>query len=257
MIKSRTPNLLLFFFAVAVLTALFLSSGGTEALQAAPVFQSNPPTPTATPTLPPPDLSLSQKAVSSSVATLGDVLTYTVTLINTGGPAPGMVMIDYLKPEITSVSHLTYTGPVSLWVYEPTSHALAGAADLPAGPVTVTLSWQVTISGLPPGGILTNTIGLWAPPQLIWREVTTLVQTPTPTATPTPTPTSTPTATSTPTVTATPTATASPTHTPWPTTTPTLRVPQTLSPTSQPTVTATGVWTPSPGWPKTLPETGQ
>jgi uncharacterized repeat protein (TIGR01451 family) len=248
MTKYKTSNLLLFLFVIAVLTALLLQSN--DSLQAAPAFQSGLPTPTftptATPTLPPPDLSLSEKTVSHRVATLGDALTYTITLVNTGGPAPGMVLIDYLKPEMTAVSHLTSTGPVSLWVYAPDQHALAGAADLPAGPVTVTLSWQVTISGLPPGGILTNTVGLWAPPQLIYRDAVTILHTPTPTATPTPTTTPTPTAMPIP-----PTAS----RTPLPTATGRVFPPS--PPTFQPTATATGVWRPPSDWPKILPETGE
>lgn len=249
MTRYKISNLLLFLFAVAVLTALFLASGGTESLQAAPVFQSGLPTPTFTPTATltptpvPPDLSQSYKTVSQSVASVGDVLTYTVVMVNTGGPGE-VVTADYLKPEMGYVSHLTHTGSAEFFHYSPSEHAWVWANQMLTGTDRVTITWQVTITGLPVGGVLTNSAGVWANQTLYVREAVTLIQTATATSSPTQTPL--------------PTATPSPTQTPRPTVTPsaTPHFHHPVVPLPGPAPTPTVGWRPPVTWPKFLPETG-
>lgn len=161
MTKYKTSNLLLFLFAVAALITLLLSPNAS--LHAAPVFQSEAPTPTFTPTATPtptpvpPDLSQSYKTVSQSAASVGDVLTYTVVMVNTGGPGE-VVTADYLKPEMGYVSHLTHTGSAEFFHYSPSEHAWVWANQMLTGTDRATITWQVTITGLPPGGMLTNSV---------------------------------------------------------------------------------------------------
>lgn len=248
MTKHKTPNLLLFLFAVAALIALLLSPNAS--LQAAPVFQSGLPTPTNTPTATstptptpiPPDLSQSYKTVSQSAAIVGDVLTYTVVMVNTGGPGE-VVTIDFLKPEMGYVSRLTYTGGDDLF-YNPSAHAWVWSAQTLTGTDRATITWQVTITGLPVGGVLTNSAGIWANQTLYVREAVTLIQTPTATPSPTPIPL--------------PTATPSPTQTPRPTVTPsaTPRSHHPVVPPPGPATTPTVGWRPPVTWPEFLPETG-
>ena len=256
MLEYRHHLSLLFFLTIAVLLAVFLFAN--DASQAGLLFQSP---------VSPPDFSLTKKEVSHSEAVVGDVLTYTVTIVNTGGPAAGLVMVDRMKPEMLVTGVQPYTAPITMWDYVSGYHLFVGEAiDIPSGPLTMTLVWQVVISSMPPGGLLTNTYEMWASPQLITREAVTLVQTPTPTPTSTPTHTPTPTNTFTPTPTATPTST--PTHTPTPTktftstptatstNTPTSTAAQPTNNPPQATAAPVATWTPPPIWPKVLPETG-
>lgn len=264
---ERFPYKSLLLLTLAALVTLILTR--TNGIQAAPSYQSSP-------IGPPPDIRLSRKTVDRSVATVGDVLTYTIAIINTGGPTQqNSVMVDHLKPEMAWTGYLTYTGVMSQYFYSPTQHGVGWAAMLPAGPVVVTLTWQVEITGAPPGGYLTNTAYIFADQRLVTREAVTFIQTPTATATPTPTNTSTPTNTPTPTDTSTPTTTPTPTDPPTSTVTPTPTSQLTRTPSSTPILRLTntplptttlypgGSLTPTPtgtslaDWPRYLPETGE
>lgn len=244
MTRHKISNLLLFLFAVAVLIALWLSPN--TPLQAAPVFQSGLPTPTFTPTATP-DLQLSRKTASQSVATVGDVLTYTLTVVKTGGPAP-VIAGEFLRPELGNVINVTHTGVASFFDYSPAGHALAWVGPMTDGRDIVTITYQAQVLTAPVGGILTNTAQFgFLSGNVISREAAVFIQTPTPTFTPTPTDTPTPTNTPTP------TATATPTNLPTvATTVPVATFPPTV--TSHPTVTPT--LTRPAHWPKYLPETG-
>jgi len=191
---------------MAITVALSLPAHSAEQAQAVPSFLQSPPA----------DIRSSRKSVSRETATVGDVLTYTITIAKVGGPITHTIMFDTLTPPMSHATHLTYTGPTSFFLYNPGSRTVGWGAILPAGPVEVTLRWQVEITGAPPGGVLTNTARIFAGQILITREAATFIQTPTPIQPPTltATPTNTATAASPPSPTATVASTSSPTAAP-------------------------------------------
>lgn len=251
MTQHRNPNLLLFLlFTAAILTVWRLQSNAP--LQAAPAFQSgiNTPTPTATSTLiptstptAPPDISQSRKTVSHQLATVGDVLTYTVAITKTGPPARLLVW-EWFEPTLGRFKAISHTQPAD---FSFSNDGLVWNTMTPPGPYTAAIVYRAQVMSLPPDGIVTNTANIFAfGGNRATRQAATALQTATPFATYTPHPTST----------ARPTATPVPTAPPTATPVPPVTAKQTAAPPTLPATPAPAEWQPPPNWPKYLPETG-
>ena len=130
----------------------------------------SPFTRTATTTITAPDLSPSEKQVSSATVSSGQVLTYTI-LVKNAGSGPAMVTLtDTLPTEVSYVLGSAWAGSGGPAVYDASAHRLTWSGRVPVnGMATVRLA--VEAMGL--GPITNNVILDDGAGNVIERSVTT------------------------------------------------------------------------------------
>jgi uncharacterized repeat protein (TIGR01451 family) len=105
----------------------------------------SPFTRTAATTIAAPDLSPSEKRVSSAAVTPGQVLSYTI-LVKNGGSGPAMVTLtDTLPTEVVYVAGSAWAGSGGPVVYDTSTHRLTWSGRVPvSGMATVRFAVQAT-----------------------------------------------------------------------------------------------------------------
>jgi uncharacterized repeat protein (TIGR01451 family) len=123
-----------------------------------------------------PDLSSAAKLVSHAVASLGDVVHYTIALTNTGGKEPGVHIVDAIPAGATYIpASLTFSNGTA--VYSPTLNSIIWDVDV-AGHTTSLLEFDV-YAGLPPfntNGKMVNAVTFVDTTNTVWNlsAVTTI-----------------------------------------------------------------------------------
>lgn len=113
---------------------------------------------TFTPGAPAPILATSTKAASKAIARTGETVTYTIVINNSGNAtALGATMSDPLPVGEAYVPGSVNTIGVGAAVYNAGTNAIEyGPTDV-AQATTVTITYDVTVTLIPPGGPLVNT----------------------------------------------------------------------------------------------------
>jgi len=119
----------------------------------------SPFTRTATTTMAAPDLSSSEKRVSSAVVSPGQVLTYTI-LVKNGGSGPATVALtDTLPAEVVYVAGSAWAGSGGPAVYDASAHRLTWSGHVPARAMaTVRFAVQSTGVRNSVSPIITNSV---------------------------------------------------------------------------------------------------
>jgi uncharacterized repeat protein (TIGR01451 family) len=163
------------------------------------------------------DLTNTRKDVSLSQVQVGDTVTYTITIINSGGGATSFAATDTLPAALSFVSGSLQAGH-GVVSYDPEARQIVWSGDL-AGQYQTYLRFAARVQT---SGVITNTVQIRdSMARLIERSAVVTAATPVPTVTPTAT--ATPGVTETPS--ATPTGTVSATATPSATATATVVAP--------------------------------
>lgn len=121
---------------------------------------------------PPPDLSLSSKVVTPTMATVGEMLTYTIALQNSVAVTAAVQLTDTIPVSTTYVLG-SINATAGTAIYSPTINAVLWDGPVFNQPVTIT--FQVTVSQAMSGAHITNTAAFTAGVTLYERSaVTTL-----------------------------------------------------------------------------------
>ena len=122
-----------------------------------------------------PDLSTSQKTAEATEAAPGELLTYTLTVRNTGGHAPQVEVVDSLPAALSWVGEGDASqGKVS---YEPAGREVRWAIGSLAGGQEATLTYRVQVDAAARGAV-TNTARLGHAGGWVTREVSVEVRSP-------------------------------------------------------------------------------
>jgi len=117
-----------------------------------------------------PDLTPSEKRVSSAGVRTGQVLTYTILVKNAGSAAATVILTDTLPAEVVYVPGSAWAGSGGPAVYDETAHRLTWSGPVPVwGMATVHFAVQVT----GPGPITNNVLLDDGAGNVIERSVTT------------------------------------------------------------------------------------